>query len=246
MNSKEFYRTQPNWKKSQISVFIPKGYNLKTKDDSKPKNFLDLQLEPGEKLILQPVSWQRLTQILAGLELHRSFRVAYADKVLEIMAPLLDEERTKVISANLIEMSLKFQKKSWQSFGSNILKSESREVAIEPENCFYIQNSQAVVGKNNLNLTQQPPPDLVIDTDGVSINKVAAYQTLRVPELWIYTGRKLKIYILVNSEYMEFNTSPNFPDIPVTKVIPQFVERANIFGVTKALEEFGSYLEKLK
>lgn len=246
MNSKQFYRTQPNWKKSQISVFIPKGYNLNTKADSKPKNSLDLQLEPGEKLILQPVSWQRLTQILAELDLHRSFRVAYADKVLEIIAPLLDEDRTKVIIANLVEILLKFQDKSWESFGSTTLKSESRGVAIEPDNCFYIHNYQAVVGKNKLNLTQQPPPDLVIDTDGVSINKVAAYETLRVPELWIYTDGKLKIHILVNSEYMEFNTSPNFPDIPVAKVIPQFVERANIFGVTKALEEFDSYLQKLK
>ena len=246
MNSKKSYRTQPSWKKSEISVFIPKGYNLNTNSESKPKNSLELQLEPGEKLILQPVSWQRLTQILAELDQRRSFRVAYADNVLEIMAPLVDEERAKVVIANLVEMSLKFQEKSWESFGSTTLKSENWGVAIEPDNCFYIQNHQAVAGKHALNLTQQPPPDLVIDTDGVSINKVAAYQSLRVPELWIYAAGKLNIYILVNSEYMEFNTSPNLPDIPVTKVIPQFVERANIFGVPKALEEFELYLQKLK
>lgn len=245
MNSKESYRTQPNWKKSQISVFIPKGYNLNTQSN-KPKNSLELQLEPGEKLILQPVSWQRLSQILVELEQNRSFRIAYADKVLEIMAPLGDEERAKVVIANLLELSLKFQEKSWNSFGSTTLESESGGVAIEPDNCFYIQNHQEVAGKKKLNLTQQPPPDLVIDTDGVSINKVAAYQKLRVPELWIYAAGTLKIYILVNSEYMEFNTSPNFPDIPVAKIVPQFVERANIFGVPKALEEFESYLKKLK
>lgn len=245
MNNKEFYRTQPSWKKSQISVFIPKGYDLNA-ISKKPKNSLELQLEPGEKLILQPVSWQRLNQILVELEQNRSFRIAYADKVLEIMSPLGDEERGKVVIANLLEMSLKSQEKSWISFGSTTLKSESRGVAIEPDNCFYIQNHQEVAGKKTLNLTQQPPPDLVIDTDGVSINKVAAYQELRVPELWIYADGTLKIYILVNSEYMEFNTSPNFPDLPVSKIIPQFVERANIFGVPKALEEFESYLKKLK
>ena len=245
MNNKNFYRTQPGWKKSQISVFIPKGDDFNTQADTKPKNALTLELEPGEKLILQPVSWQRLAQILVKLEQNRSFRIAYADKVLEIMAPSGEEERAKVVIANLLEMSLKFQEKSWDSFGSTTLKSESKGVALEPDNCFYIQNHQAVTGKKTLNLTQQPPPDLVIDTDGVSTNKVTAYEALRVPELWIYSGGKLKIHILVNSEYMEFNTSPNFPDIPVAKAIPQFVERANIFGVTKALEEFESYLQKL-
>lgn len=246
MNSKESYRTQPSWKESQISVFIPKGYNLKTKSNHKPKNSFELQLEPGEKLILQPVSWQRLTNILVELEQNRSFRIAYADKILEIMAPLEDEERAKVVIANLLEMSLKLQEKSWNSFGSTALKSESRGVAIEPDNCFYIQNHKEVADKNKLNLTQQPPPDLVIDTDGVSTNKVLAYQELRVPELWIYANGTLKIHILVNSEYMEFNTSPNFPDIPVAKIIPQFVQRADIFGVPKALEEFESYLKQLK
>ena len=246
MNNKNFYRTQPSWKKSQISVFIPKADDLNTPPLIKPKNALGLELEPGEKLILQPISWERLVHILAQLEQNRSFRLAYADQVLEIMAPLVDEEKAKVVILNLLERSLKFQEKSWESFGSTTLESESRGVAIEPDNYFYIQNHQAVSGKNKLNLTQQPPPDLVIDTDGVSINKVAAYEALGVPELWIYSGGKLKIHILVNSEYMEFNTSPNFPDLPVTKIIPQFVERAKIFGVSKALEEFELYLHKLK
>nr|WP_254658101.1 hypothetical protein [Pleurocapsa sp. PCC 7327] len=49
---------------------------------------IELQLEPGQKITLSPVSWQRFETILRELGEKRSSRIAYAKEILEIMTPL--------------------------------------------------------------------------------------------------------------------------------------------------------------
>ncbi len=61
---------------------------------------ISLQLEPGQKVTLQPVSWERFEEILAELGQRRSSRIAYAYGILEIMAPLPEHERSKVLLAD--------------------------------------------------------------------------------------------------------------------------------------------------
>jgi len=46
---------------------------------------------------------------------------------------------------------------------------------IEPDECFYIQNHCAMIGKDRLNLAIDPPPDLAIEVDVTSQTQVEAY-----------------------------------------------------------------------
>jgi Uma2 family endonuclease len=114
---------------------------------------------------------------------------------------------------------------------------------IEPDDCFYIQNYQAVIGKERLDLSIDPPPDLAIETDVTSKTEIDAYKGLGVPELWIYSKGKLKINLLVNGEYVESQNSLAFPNIRVTELIPQYLQRAKQVGVSQALEEFEAQLK---
>jgi Uma2 family endonuclease len=74
---------------------------------------INLLLEPGQKVTLQPVSWQRFEAILDELGEKRTSRIAYANGILEIMAPLPKHERSKVILADLVKILLKFKKLAW-------------------------------------------------------------------------------------------------------------------------------------
>lgn len=65
-----------------------------------------------------------------------------------------------------------------------------------------------------------------------------AYEALAVPELWIYDSGKLTIYFLKDGSYVKSDTSPTFPNIPLTQIIPPTVERAWQVGSVQALEEF--------
>lgn len=199
---------------------------------------IQLQLEPGERVTLQPVSWQRFEEVLGELGDRRLSRIAYADQTLEIMAPLPEHERSKIFIADLVKLLLKAQKRRWEPLGSTTFKREEMLAGIEPDDCFYIQNYQAVIGKDRIDLTVDPPPDLAIETDVTSKTELSAYQSLGVPELWIYAKGKLKINILENGKYREVSVSPTFPNFAVIDLIPQFMQRAKIVGVSQALEEF--------
>ncbi len=113
---------------------------------------------------------------------------------------------------------------------------------IEPDDCFYIQNYKAVIGKTRLDLSQDPPPDLALKTDLTSETETDAYEALGVPELWIYSRGKLKINVLQEGKYIESLTSPIFPNIALTEIIPRHMKRAKIVGASQALQEFELFI----
>lgn len=196
-----------------------------------------LRLEPGQKVTLQPVSWERFEEILVELGQKRSSRIAYANGILEIMAPLPEHERSKVLLADFVKTLLKVQKRAWEPLGSTTFKRLSMTAGIEPDDCFYIQNYKAVIGKNRLDLTTDPPPDLALEIDLTSRTELNAYEALGVPELWVYEDGKLKINVLREGKYVESQTSPTFLNVEVIKIIPRFMQRAKEVGVTQTLEE---------
>lgn len=203
---------------------------------------INLLLEPGQKVTLQPVSWQRFEAILDELGEKRSSRIAYANGILEIMAPLPKHERSKVILADLVKILLKFKKLAWEPLGSTTFKRQNMTAGIEPDDCFYIQNYKAVIGKERIDLSIDPPPDLALETDVTSKTATDAYTALGVPELWIYEAPQLKVKILVNGEYIDSSSSLIFSDINVVQIIPQYIQRALIVGVSQALDEFEQFV----
>jgi Uma2 family endonuclease len=100
-----------------------------------------------------------------------------------------------------------------KSMGSTTLAREDLERGAEPDNAYYIQNQAKVLGKR-INLTEDPPPDLVVEVDitHTDINKLALYARLGVPELWRFNGQIWRIYRL------EGEFSPSFPLVPKTKL----------------------------
>jgi Uma2 family endonuclease len=207
-----------------------------------PATAISLRLEPGQKVTLEPVTWEEFEHILAELGESRSSRIAYANQILEIMAPLPEHERSKVLLADLVKALLKFQKRSWEPLGSTTFKSQSMTAGIEPDECFYIENYKAVIGKNRLDLTVDPPPDLALETDLTSKTELDAYEALKVPELWIYKNSNLKIYLLQQGKYVESQISQTFPGIAVIEIIPLFIQRAKEVGVSQTLADFDIFL----
>ena len=65
----------------------------------------------------------------------------------------------------------------------------------EPDECFYIRNIAAVMGKKRLNMAEDPAPDLIVEIDitSSSPNRLQVYADLGVAEVWIYNGEYLAI-----------------------------------------------------
>lgn len=206
---------------------------------------IPLDLEAGQRISLNPVTWSRFELILEQLGESRSTRIAFADGILEIVAPLPEHERTKVLLADLVKILLKAQGKSWEPFGSTTLKKSGMKAGVEPDDCFYIDNYQAVIAKQHIDLDIDPPPDLALETDLTSKIRISAYEQLGLPELWIYEKQQLRIYLLENGKYRLSQKSNTFENVPIMKWIPEFIQKSLVEGVSKTLQTFEELLNNV-
>ena len=120
-----------------------------------------LQVPPGQRLLLQDVTWQEFETILQELGDHRGSRLAYEHRTLEIMTPLPEHEDNKEIIGDLIKVFLEELDIEFRSLGSTTFKKDQTQ-GLEPDQCFYIQNEAVIRGKQRIDLTVDPPPDLAI------------------------------------------------------------------------------------
>ncbi|HAG83160.1 MAG TPA: hypothetical protein DCL61_18955 [Cyanobacteria bacterium UBA12227] len=201
-------------------------------------------VQPGHQVLIQDVSWQQFETILDELGERRAARISYSSGMLEIMVPLPEHEKDKEIIGDLVKILLEELGISFEALGSTTFKSEQMKQAIEADTCFYIKNYQAVIGKNRIDLTVDPPPDLAIEIDITSRTKFENYQRLGVPELWRYTRNGLQINLLQDGKYVESNSSPNFPGIPIIEVINQTVKQNLSVGRSQAIREFRGWVRE--
>ncbi|MBF2027691.1 MAG: Uma2 family endonuclease [Oscillatoriales cyanobacterium C42_A2020_001] len=202
-----------------------------------------LQLQPGSAVTVSNIGWQEFETLLQELPEHRSTRLAYFRGTLELVSPLPQHERAIVIISDVVKLLLRRAQRPWESLRSTTFKQQ--EIAgIEPDDCFYIANFAAVIGKERLNLMIDPPPDLAIESDLTSKTEMSAYAVLGVPELWIYASGRLTINVLQGDRYVESIHSPTFPDIAIADVVPTVIQRANEIGTSLALLEFEDWLNQ--
>jgi Uma2 family endonuclease len=201
-----------------------------------------LRIQPGQQLLLEDVSWQQFESILAELGEHRAARLSYSDGFLEIMVPLPEHEKAKEIIGDLVKILLEARQIAFESLGSTTLKNERMTQAVEPDACFYIQNQAAVIGKNRLDMSIDPPPDLAIEIDLTSRTHLENYQILGVPELWRYVKQGLQINVLQGGKYVESDFSPTFPDIPIIELVNQYVQQSQVSGRTQAIQALRNWV----
>ncbi len=201
-----------------------------------------LTIPPGQKVLLKDVSWQEFEEILTDLGESRSSRIAYANNTLEIMAPLPEHETRKVLIGDLLKALMEELDIEFWSLGSTTFKNELMSQGIEPDDCFYIENEAKVRGKERLDLTVEPPPDLALEIDVTSRTHTNIYASLGVGELWRFEKGKLQIYVLENNKYIESKFSPHFPNLPLTEIIPEYRDRYQTIGINQTMKAFRNWV----
>jgi Uma2 family endonuclease len=179
----------------------------------------------ADRVVLYHISWTQFENLLQDLGESRAARIAYDAGTLEIMTPLPEHEHYKEVISDLIKDIADTLDLDYESYGSTTWKQENRMAGLEPDNCFYFQNEAAIRGKLDLDLNQDPHPDLALEIDvtSKSLNRLPIYARLGVPELWCYDSGELKIYLLQNGEYLESETSLVFPSLPIRE-LPRLIE----------------------
>jgi Uma2 family endonuclease len=165
-------------------------------------------LATEQRVILHNVSWETYERLLIEHE-GGNTRFTYDRGDLEIMVLWADHENYKdkivmLINNLAVEFGIDFE-----SFGSTTFQREDLARGFEPDACFYFQNVARVRRKKRLDLTIDPPPDLVIEIDIAhpSLNKFPIFAAVGVPEVWRYDGSTLTIFTLKNGNYQTSKSS---------------------------------------
>jgi Uma2 family endonuclease len=203
-----------------------------------------ITVPPGQRVLLSGVSWQEFDAILEDLGDRRASRVAYDNGTLEIMTPLPEHETNKELVSDLVKALLEELDIEFLTLGSTTFKNEEMDKGIEPDNCFYIQNEAAVRGKNRLDLTVDPPPDLALEIDVTSRTHPSIYEALGVLELWRFENGKLQINVLEEGKYIKCEHSQNFPHFPLIEMIPQYLSQCRTIGRNKTMRAFRAWVRE--
>jgi Uma2 family endonuclease len=199
----------------------------------------------SQKVLLRNISWQTFETLLAEMGNNRASRLAYDQGMLEIVTPLMPHEYNNRLIHNFIVALAEELHLNLKSVGSMACKRPDLLRGVEPDSSFYIQNEPLMRNKRDVNLTQDPPPDLVVEVDytSASIDRMSIYAALGVPELWRYDEPVLQLYQLQAGQYVPCTVSPTFANLPLTQ-IPQFLAESLISGEIPAIRSFRTWVKQ--
>jgi Uma2 family endonuclease len=197
------------------------------------------------KIVLQGIQWPTYQALRKDLECQPNQRLTYDQGLLEIMTPLSEHESYKKLLDRIVEVTTEEMNIEIRSLGSCTWNREDLKQGLEPDECYYITSELAVRSKKNINLNEDPPPDLAIEIDitSSSINRLKIYAALGIKEIWRYDGADLFIYSLQNNEYQMVNKSLVLPILNRDDIL-YFLQQQLTIGETSLIRGFRQWIRK--
>lgn len=204
------------------------------------------QIRSRQFIKLKDISWQTYKELMAQLGDDRVWRIAYSQGVLEIRMPLQEHEQPKIVISFLVNALADELELEVMELGALKLERDDLTRAVEPDTCFYIQNELVVRGVRNIHLPDNPPPDLVVESDHrhSSINKFSLYASLGIPELWRYRKKNLEVYQLIDGKYDRVQQSLALPIFPIAAV-PAYIEQSFEIGQRATVRLFREQIREI-
>jgi Uma2 family endonuclease len=200
-------------------------------------------LPASSTLLLHEVSWAEYEDLLALLPDHPRFRLSYDQGTLEIMTLSPRHERLKSLFAHLLAVLTEELNLNLVGLGSTTFRLAEAVRGLEPDDCYYIQQAERMVGQDTIDLATDPPPDLVVEVDisHPSLDKFPIYVSLRVPEVWRHNGDTLQFFRLVGERYTQTPASGLFPLLPA-EILAGFVQQGREHGIIPMIRAFRDWM----
>ncbi len=202
------------------------------------------QLPPDSFLIRENVSWEEYEDLLEQVVDATWLRISYDDGTLQIMTTGPKHENYATFIEAMVGIVRLRKRMNIRFFGSSTMRKKKKRKGTEPDACFYIQTAEALGKRIDLDFEKDPPPDVAVEVDITrhSISKFGIYAGLGVPEVWIYDGKELKIYLLELDEYRPGTKSRALPMLS-GPILTQFLSQLREEGELQAILAFDEWLQ---
>jgi len=188
---------------------------------------------PAEhRVILHNTSWETYERLMKERGESRVPRFAYDRGELEIMSPSTEHESIAYYIGLLAAVFAEEAGVDLYGAGSTTFDREDLERGFEPDACFYVRNAERIRGRPRIDLSLDPPPDLVIEVDitSPSLDKFSIYAQTCIPEIWRHDGERLAIFELRGKEYVEIAESSTLPPL-TSEALSRFIEESSSLDI---------------
>ncbi|HEY8667984.1 MAG TPA: Uma2 family endonuclease [Tepidisphaeraceae bacterium] len=171
-----------------------------------------------QRFILDHADWDLYESLLRGVADQHVF-LTFDRGRLELMSPSWKHDLRSRRIALLVMILAEELDVPIIGGGSTTFRSEGADAGLEPDQCFYVQQVDAIRGKDEIDLASDPPPDLAIEVEITQrlSQREAVYARLGVPELWRDDGQTLRIFLLQpDGTYQQSDRGHAFQSITAT------------------------------
>jgi Uma2 family endonuclease len=164
-------------------------------------------------MLISDVSWDFYLTFCEEIG-ERPLRLSYNDGDLEIMITKSPHEFYKKMLAKIVETTVMEFELPVRSGGSMTFQIKGLEKGFEPDECWWIEQEEAVRTQSDFEFPGDPPPDLAIEIE-ISrslVSRMGILAALGVREVWRYNVRRLRFCVLQpDGSYQEQDNSVAFP-----------------------------------
>ncbi len=199
--------------------------------------------------ILYGVSWEDYVELSEATIDKTNLKISYNRGVLKIMGQGFNHENISRFIDRLITITGLFLNENIVPAGSMTLISNKVRKGADPDESYYIQNSQLASFKDELfDDETDTPPELVVEIDKShsSEDKFEIYAAFGIREFWLYSRQTLHIFLLSDTgEYLKAEKSEALP-VLTAKVLTDFINRAQNEEQFRVLSDFQNWVQENK
>lgn len=162
-----------------------------------------------ERVVLHGISWETYERILNEHNEVSNRHFAYNEGDLEIMVLGYEHETIKARLSELVTEIARILEIDYENAASTTFRRESKKKGFEGDATFYFKNAETIRRKTKIDLSKDPPPELVIEIDIThgSLSKFPIFADLSIEEVWRFDGENVKFYRLYGKNYKEISES---------------------------------------
>jgi Uma2 family endonuclease len=200
---------------------------------------------PVPAVVFESASWADYEAQLRIIG-NRHIRVNYDSGRMELMSPLWRHGNGATLLGWMVQTLVEELDIQVEGADPVTLKRPDLEKGVEPDRLFYFDANAAKVQANReLNLTIDPPPDLVIEVDitSSSVPRLPIFAALGIPEVWrIDEDDELQfLHLQPDGTYQARPQSRAFPALLAAEVA-RFLDQGQGANKTAWIKTFRAYV----
>jgi Uma2 family endonuclease len=210
---------------------------------AKGSNMSTVHAPSEQRFLLYAVPWRTYHRALRTFAGRPGVRLTYDRGTLELMTLSHEHESYSYIVARLIDALTEELGLPVKGGRSTTYRRRKRRRGLEPDASWWIAHEAQVRGKTEIDLRRDPPPDLALEVDvsHSSLDRLAIYAALGVPEVWRLEGQNLVCHLLgSDGRYTVSPVSQAFPRLAVADVAA-FLSRLGQMDENTLIRQFRAW-----